>query len=348
MNQIEFPSGKCSISDQWTYNQMRVVWLENDFLRIGILVGRGSDIFEFSYKPRSINFMLRLEKDIHNPMQIVSQIRDTHNQLEDYYYGGWQEILPNSVPGPYRDAQLGQHGEVWMIPWKHAIIKDTPDEVVLKCWTRPLRVPILIEKTLSLKAGSKQLEIEEKLSNESNTDLDIMWGHHIAFGLPFLEKGGIINTSATKIIAEKNMPEPRYYKPEIESPWPLIPGKNHMEVNASKIPPVTEVPYSELAYLSEFKQKAYYSIFNGSGDLGFSVHWDATVFKYLWYWQERFATQNAPWWGSTYAIALEPWTTKYSSDPQASIDRGEYLKLKSKSSIVTALKACVIDKKLNK
>ena len=113
-----FPQNRCTISDEWTLNKMRVVWMENDLIKVGVLVGRGSDIFEFRYKPFDVNLLLRLPTDLVNPQQMVSQIRSTENQMEDYYYGGWQEALPNSAPFNYRGAQLGQHGEVWMIPWK--------------------------------------------------------------------------------------------------------------------------------------------------------------------------------------------------------------------------------------
>ena len=147
----------CSVTDDWSLKGMKVVYLENAFLRIGILADRGSDIFEFKYKPLDLDFLLRLDKGIQNPAQVFTQMRDTHNQSEDYYYGGWQEILPNSPSFNYRGASLGLHGEVSLIPWKYAIIKDTPDEVAVKFWTRPLRMPLLIEKTLSLQKNSSQL-----------------------------------------------------------------------------------------------------------------------------------------------------------------------------------------------
>ena len=54
---IPFTKNACSMSDDWTYKDMKVVWLENDFLRIGILVGRGSDIFEFRFKPFDCDFI---------------------------------------------------------------------------------------------------------------------------------------------------------------------------------------------------------------------------------------------------------------------------------------------------
>ena len=50
----------CKISDDWAYKGMKVIFLENECLRIGILAGRGSDIFEFKYKPFDLDFLLRL------------------------------------------------------------------------------------------------------------------------------------------------------------------------------------------------------------------------------------------------------------------------------------------------
>jgi len=323
---------------------MQVTWLENDFLKIGILVGRGSDIFEFRYKPLDLNFMLKLEKDIHNPREVMSQIRDTANQLEDYYYGGWQEILPNSLAGDYRGAMLGQHGEVWMLPWKHAIIKNTEEEVSIKLWTRPLRVPLLIEKVLTIKKGTATLFIQEELTNESAVDLDIMWGHHIAFGLPFLTDGGFIDTNATMIEAEKSMPKNRRFKSDRAYEWPEITGLDDGPLDARLIPAEDDTPYSELAYLSGFEKKAYYTLFDREKKLGFGVEWDSDIFKYLWYWQERYATKDAPWWGSAYAVALEPWTTKHPSDPSKAIASGQYLRIGSRATIASEMRASVIDK----
>ena len=335
----KFPSHQCRISDDWKYKGMRVVWLENNLVRIGILVDRGSDIFEFIYKPYDLNFLLRLNKAIHNPHKVFSQLRDTPNQMEDYYYGGWQEALPNSTPFVYRGASLGQHGEVWMIPWKHAIMENSPEKVSVRVWTQPLRMPITIEKTLSIKKGNPSLFINEKLKNTSNTDLELMWGHHIAFGLPFLKEGAIISTNAKTFIAEPKMPAQRRFLPGIEMAWPHVKDIQGNEDNAAHIPPEKALPYSDLAFLSGYSSKAYYTLKNVEKDVGFAVQWEGNLFKHLWYWQERYATQDAPWWGSAYAIGLEPWTTKYNPDPDAAIKKGEYLKLKAGQCIETQLNA---------
>ena len=337
-----FREGRCKLSDEWTINDLKVIWMENDYLKIGILAGRGSDIFEFRYKPMDLDFMLRLDKGIKNPQIDFSQMRHTPNQFEDYYYGGWQEILPNSPGFNYRGTELGQHGEVSLIPWKYSILIDSPEKISVKFWTRPLRVPVKIEKTLTLVADKAELFIDEQLTNESKTDLDIIWGHHVAFGLPFLNDGGKIETNAQKIISEEAMPASRRFNPGIETDYPNCININGDNDDVSIIPPASDPPYSELSYLSNFKNDGEYTLFNAGKDIGFNLKWDSKIFKYLWLWQERYSTQNAPWWGNAYAIALEPWTSMWKSDPQKAIDNNEWLKLKVDEPVSTSLTASVI------
>lgn len=336
---VPFPTGKCIISDDWTYKGMPVVWMENDFLRIGILAGRGSDIFEFRYKPLDLDYMLRLNKGIMNPNVDFSQQRGTNNQFEDYYYGGWQEILPNSPALNYRGAHLGQHGEVSLTPWKYAILENGPEKVSVKLWTRPLRMPLLIEKTLTLEADKSILFIEERLTNESATHLDVVWGHHIAFGLPFLREGARIHTSATGFYAEPLMPENRRFMPGVETAFPEAVHISGAPDDAGRIDPESAPPYSDLAYLSGFGENAWYSIVNEEKKAGFTVRWDGNIFKHVWYWMERYGSQDAPWWGNTYAIALEPWTNRWRSNPHEGIESGEWLRLEKGASVETNLEA---------
>jgi hypothetical protein len=330
----------CSVTDDWSLKGMKVVYLENAFLRIGILADRGSDIFEFKYKPLDLDFLLRLDKGIQNPAQVFTQMRDTHNQSEDYYYGGWQEILPNSPSFNYRGASLGLHGEVSLIPWKYAIVKNTAEEVAVKFWTRPLRMPLLIEKTLSLEKNSAQLKITEQLTNESGTQLDIMWGHHIAFGLPFLNEGASIDTNAKTMEVHDDIVAPRRYKAGKTYNWPQAEDPTGKAFDASVIPDTSAPAYRDLSFLSNFDSttnKAHYTITNAQQKVGFKVNWDANLFKCLWLWQERNASQDFPWWGKCYTVALEPWTSKYTNEPDKAIQNGEWLSIKAGEVISTSL-----------
>lgn len=335
-------NGECSITDDWTYKGMRVLLMENKYLRIGILVDRGSDIFEFRFKPLDLDPLLRLPKGIKNPARDFSQMRDTQSQFEDYYYGGWQEILPNSPSFNYRGAVLGQHGEISLIPWKYAILKSAKDEVAVKVWTEPLRMPLLIEKTFSLKKDEAKLTITENLINQSKTSFDIMWGHHIAFGLPFLQDGAVIETNAQTFTAEASMLQQRRFKPGKVFTWPIGESMEGLKDDASIVPHVEAKPYSDLCYLKGYKKEAFYTIRNKKQGVSFKLTWDGALFKYLWLWQERFATMDFPWWGQCYTVALEPWTSAWTSDPQQTIQHKEWLQIKSGGVISTQLTATII------
>ena len=269
-------------------------------------------------------------------------MRNTPNQFEDYHYGGWQEILPNTPSFNYRGAALGQHGEVSLTPWKYSVIESNPEQVSVKLWTRPLRVPVKVEKILTIVVDQPKLFIEEKLTNECKTNLDIIWGHHIAFGLPFLSEGAKIETNAKKMISESTMPDHRRFKPGVVSDWPNCKNINGKNDDASIVPTVTDPPYSELSYLYDFGNEGNYSIINTNKNVGFNVKWDSTIFKYLWYWQERYATQNAPWWGAAYAVALEPWTSMYKPNADEAIKNGEWLSIDQGDVVTAKLSASVV------
>lgn len=333
----------CSVSDEWTYKEMQVIYLENNFLRIGILVGRGSDIFEFRYKPKDIDPLLRLPKGIRNPLKEFSQMQNPAGKFEEYYYGGWQEVLPNSPVFNYRGKILGQHGEVSLTPWKYSIIKNSKEKVIIKVWTELLCMPLLLEKTLSLKQNDTRLYISEKLTNKGNTTLDIMWGHHIAFGLPFIQEGAKIETNAKTFSAESLMPSKRRFKPKKKFKWPIGENIDGTKDDASLFPDENGASYNELCYLEGYKKDAYYTIKNEENNLSFNVKWNGDLFKCLWMWEERHATEDFPWWGDCYTIALEPWTSPGTNNPDKAIEKSEWLKIKSGEVIRTSLNAGIVD-----
>lgn len=326
---------------------LKGVYLENDLIKIGVLIDRGSDIFEFRYKPKDLDFLLRLPKGIRNPQTSFSQIRSTKNQFEDYYYGGWQVCLPNSPAFNYRGAELGQHGEVALIPWSMEVLLESADRVSIKCSAVPLRVPIKIERTLTIEKDSARLLIGERVTNLGNTTLDIMWGQHIAFGLPFLEEGVEIDTNAITMETELLMPDNHKFKRGLVYDWPTALNKNGEEVVANQVSPVGTEEYSDLCYLKGYDSSAYYAIKSKSKNVGFGLTWNGNLFKDLWMWQERNATKDFPWWGQCYTVALEPWTSQWTNEPEKAIDNKEWLQIDAGASIQTVLSASAFENEFN-
>src|SRR5215204_3592098 len=46
---------------------MRAVFLENEKLRVGVLADKGTDVIEFNYKPRDVDFVWLTAGGVRNP-----------------------------------------------------------------------------------------------------------------------------------------------------------------------------------------------------------------------------------------------------------------------------------------
>lgn len=334
-----FASGACQISDDWTYKGLRVVILENDLLRVVVLADRGSDIVEFRYKPYDVDFLLRRPRGIRAPQEgVLDALGDV--AFIDTYSGGWNEILPNGgAPSRYKGAAFGQHGEISLIPWRHAIVQDTPQRVAVTLTVRPYRIPFTLEKTLALEAGKAALFVEERLTNEAGEALHCMWGQHIAFGNPFLRAGALIHAPAARLLVHDAMPgyEPRRYVPGSESRWPHAQAAGGGTLDASRVPAYGEVRAQELAYLTDLTD-GWYAITSAAHEVGFGIHFDHHLFRYIWCWQQLGdVAEGYPWWGRLHTTALEPWTSYPTNGLAEAVENGTALLLQPGQTIETRL-----------
>jgi galactose mutarotase-like enzyme len=331
----------CRISDAWTFNGLQTLIIENELLRVTVLAGKGSDIVEFRYKPFDLDFLYSAPGGIRNPTREPLSA-PSGGPFLDYFSGGWNEVLPNGGPPvTYKGAELGQHGEISLLPWEYAILEDSPAQVAVKLWVRPLRTPFFLEKTLSMVPGRAALFIDERLVNEGGEPLHFMWGHHIAFGRPFLEEGAVIDVPARRFIVHEAMAgfEPRRFQPEADGPWPQTNAPDGSPVDASVVPAYGMQEALEMAYATELTD-GWYAMTNQVKQIGFGIHFDPTVFGYLWYWQQLGdVARGYPWWGRTHTAALEPWTSYPTNGLNEAIDNGSARSLQPGEALETKLVA---------
>lgn len=288
------------------YKGLKTVFLENEKVRIGILADKGTDIFEFLYKPKDIDFMWRSYIGIKGPDFLPSSYLQEGNFL-DLYFGGWQELFPNGGDSvEYKGARLPMHGEIHTVPWNYQIIKDDPDEIVVKFMVRTYRTYFYIEKIFSVKSGIPVLFIDETIVNESREDMDFMWGHHPSFGPPFLSDDCIIDLPDCKILTDEIDLSPNTGRLAIayRSEWPFTMGRKGQQIDLSKIPSIL-VNSHDRAYIHGY-QDGWYAITNRKAQTGFGLVFDPSVFKYLWFWQVYGGAVGYPWYSTTYNIAIEP------------------------------------------
>ncbi len=332
----------CRVSDEWTLRGMRAAVLENELLRVLILLDKGAEIVEFRYKPLDLDPLLRMPGELRNPALGLPSITSVTGTFLDFYVGGWQEILPNGgPPAVHKGVEYGQHGEVSLVPWASEVLEDTPDRVSLRCSVRATRTPLRLERTMTLERGKAALVFDERLTNEAGEPLDVMWGHHIAFGLPFLHGGAKIDTSARRLLVHEEMPgfTPRRLEVGQQGAWPLAKGASGDLIDMSVLPPYAPPGGREMSYLVDFDGPAWYAITSPELQAGFAMRWDGNLFRYLWLWQELGSGTGFPWWGRTYTMALEPWTGYPTSGLPEAVARDAQLTLQAGQSITTRLVA---------
>ncbi len=333
------------ITDRWKFDDIQAIIMENALIRVVILPGKGADIIEFRHKSSDTNYLLNQPRGLRNPHKTTPSAYGDAPFL-DYFTGGWNDVLPNGGPGvTYKGASLGQHGEASLLAWDYAILEQTKECVSVKLWVSLLRTPFTIEKTLTLKADSSQLELDLSVRNDAGEPVHFMWGQHIAFGSAFLKQGGKIHVPDCKIKAHSIIEgfEPRRFQPDAEAHWPMIQSSKESLDDASIVYPVDSVQAQEMAYLLELSD-GWYAITNPETQLGFGVRFDHNFFKYIWYWQILGNVGSGyPWWSQTHTAALEPWTSYPTNGLLEAIKNGTAVELAPGQTVATTMRAVSFD-----
>jgi hypothetical protein len=285
------------------------VTLENEKLRVTIIADKGADIYEFLYKPRDIDFMWRTWIGLRERSHFVPATSREQGAHMDYYEGGWQELFPNCGNlSLHQGAEVGQHGEVLLLPWSYTITKDEVGEVEVRFEVRTVRTPFHLVKTVSLRREEAILHIHESVTNEAGQEVHFTWGHHPALGWPFIDESCRVDLPGCQIrtIADFT-PATSRLKPDQISEWPMADGSDGEKVDLSRIlGPGAEA--SDMVFLEGISD-GWYAVTNTNLGVGFAMRYPVDVFKQLWYWQVYRGGRDYPWWSATYNIALEPCAT---------------------------------------
>ena len=327
----------CRMSLDYTYKGMRIAYLENEAIRAGILLDKGADVFEYTYKPKNIDFMWQSPLEMRKPYVATSALAE--GAFHDYYYGGWQEVLPSAgwASEPYMGVSQGLHGEVSLLPFEANVLEDSPDSVSLRTRVRLSRTPLALERSMSLVRDKAALFIKERLVNESAEEFAIIWGHHPAIGTPFLNERCVVQTPAKKVEILAFHPN-GLWEPGGDYDFPMVPNRR-----SGKLQDITKVLPKEARSVDVvfFKDLAegWYGLTDPESRLGFGMAWDKSVFKYLWMWQVYGGHNDYPWYGRTYNVALEPFTSYPPAGIQNAIKNGTARLLKPAEVIETDLVA---------
>ncbi len=310
------------VTDRFQIDNLRLVTLENELLRVTFLADQGCDVIELLYKPADTDFLWRSPAWVRHRDHYLPTTYNTR-PFFDYYEGGWQELFPHaSEPSSQAGAELGFHGEVWGLPWEHEIVADDPEYVAVRFQVRTVRLPFRLIRNVSLRRGERILRFHEVVINEGKRNLDFMWGHHPAFGPPFLDEDCVIDAPARKILARGELRE-----------WPV----DSQGVNHSRLVP-EKADREVMKYLQELRE-GWVALTQPKKNLGIALVFDPSIFSCVWLWEEFGYTVDYPWFGRAYVLGMEP----HSSLPGARESGGRLLNLAGGDRMETDLLAVVYE-----
>lgn len=281
---------------------VRGLVIENDQIAVTVSPDKGADILGARHKTGNFDPMWVSQWGVRRP-GVIATAPNSQVAWMEAYAGGWQELFPNGGSAlTLHGIDLPFHGEASISAWEW---EEIPNGV--RFFLRLVRSPFTLERVMTLAPGEATLKIEGRAVNMGRVPIEYMWSHHPAFGAPFLSGDCVIETNATKLIADPFHPG-RLLQAGTTYDWPNIPHEGGT-LDLSRIPGEDEAR-GLMAYLTDFAdERAWYAIANTAKKQRMEFSWPRADFPYAWLWQEMHSTLGGPWYGESYVMAIEPATS---------------------------------------
>ena len=272
--------------------------LSSSELAVAVLPENGCDIVEVIDRSTGVDVMVRTpwgygRRPVTGPTSL--------ERFLELYSGGWQVLLPNGGDATEQHGvEWGFHGEAGIIEWR----VDAHDDAGARLSASLMTAPLEIEREIQVRG--RALEVVERVRNAGDESIDVMWGHHPAFGAPLIEPGCTISTGARTFVADDREPGAGL-EPGATSSWPHARLASGGTIDLSVIPPHDQ-PRAVLGYLGDFDEGTY-TISNRRIGLAATLRWPLDLFPNAWFWQELHGSPGYPWFRRMYTTAIEPNTT---------------------------------------
>lgn len=280
------------------------VRMENEWIQATILVGKGTDVWGLVYKPLNLDVLMKTTQGL-APLRGRDLRSNRLHHYAESYYGGWQDIIPNRAL--FRGGEVdGKHeGESAGLPWEYELIRNDPQEILLRCKISLPYAPLDIEKVFQIRSGEPKLRIYEQVMNRHTGTVHFIWTHHPAFGAPFIDESiKIVLPADCKAFNVQN-----YENNRDEDLSAFLEEVTSVKLHDGSRKNLLEVPPPQL------EGKGYYMpltglnqsiarIYNPRINLGVALSWDKSVFTSLRYW---FSSNE-----NLYTLALEPSSSIFS------------------------------------
>ena len=276
-----------------------VVRLVSSDLTVDILPGKGGDITSIRSLASDVELLWQSPWGLrHRGQPFVPG--DSEATLMDAYPGGWQTVFPNAGPEvEEHGVTWGMHGEAWLAGYDWE--PTGPAEVTLS--TRLVRSPFELERRIALDGTA--LTVTETARNAGGIPIEVAWGHHVAFGPPFLDGSCRLDSPGATVVVDDERDEAASDLPLGESfTWPDAVDRKGAALDLREMPGPDQ-PVDRLLYLTDPVEGAV-ALTNTRLGLRARLRWDTSVMPYTWLWYETNASPGFPWFKSVYVLGIEP------------------------------------------
>jgi len=343
MEGVQQERGGCRVTVDRCGPYPNAVTLENEWMAATVLPDKGADIHVLRYKPRGMDVLWKAPWPVKMPGTMPAA-SDSETFWLERYPGGWQELFPNVGDAcRYRGVELGFHGEASVLPWSYDVIRSTGREAVVRFSVALYHSPFTLTRTMSLKQGEPVLVLSEEAVNEAPVEMDLMWGHHPAYGAPFLSEACVIDVAAETVVADSTYDPPgNYLAPGGVWRWPEGRDKQGRAIDLSRV----RGPHDRVscfAYLKNLRE-GWVAITNTKAGFGVGMVWPKEVLPYVHLWQEIGGSAVYPFYGRAYTIGIEPMSSVPGRGLAATMrETGTQLRLRARSRLAFEMRVAFFE-----
>ena len=279
--------------------------LANDRIDVVVIPAKGAEIWSVTDRRTGIDVLWKAPWALRPHAVSTATAGASQTAWLDHYAGGWQVLFPNGGDAvTYRGADLGFHGEASVAPWT-ATASTTETGTALDLSVDLRRSPFRVHRRMELTPGASTLRFTETVTNHGSDRLPYMWGHHPAYGAPFLADGARLTVPAATYLADAGNAAPgARVAPHVRSPWPhaATPRGGTVDVSLVTGP---DSGTADMGYILDLAD-GWYALESPATGLGVAVAWPRSVLPCIWLWQEFQGGKDYPWYGRAYVMGVEP------------------------------------------
>jgi len=315
----------------------RAVRLTTDALSVTVLPDKGADIYQIIDRASGVDPLFKAPWGL-QPHGASPRAGSEGAPFLENYEGSWQELFPNTNDAcTYQGTPLEFHGEVATRPWDCVTEADDSTQAAVRLSIACRTVPLRLDRIMRVYHGTRELVLEERVTNTSPAAVDFVWGHHCVLGAPLIASGAELRAPAATIITP---PEPwedtARLKPGQRAAWPMARLRDGGMTDLTRVPGPEAASHDDV-YLTDLAG-GWVEVGHSELGLGFRLAFDHGVFGWIISWQPYGGTRTMPLRGA-YALGIEPWV--FGGNLQEALDAGSALRIDGHGTLETRLTASI-------